>query len=515
MSVQLNPSEISELIKQRIEQFEVVTEAKNEGTIVSVSDGIIRIHGLADAMLGEMIELPGNNYAMAMNLERDSVGAVVLGGYGGIVEGQTVKCTGRILEVPTGEGLLGRVVDSLGNPIDGKGPIENSGFEPIEKVAPGVIARKSVDQPVQTGIKSIDSMIPLGRGQRELIIGDRQTGKTAIAIDAIINQKGTGIKCVYVAIGQKNSTISGIVRKLEEHGAMAHTIVVAASASESAALQFIAPFAGCTMGEYFRDKGEDALIVYDDLTKQAWAYRQISLLLRRPPGREAYPGDVFYLHSRLLERAARINAEYVEKLTGGKVKGKTGSLTALPIIETQAGDVSAFVPTNVISITDGQIFLESDLFNAGIRPAVNAGLSVSRVGGAAQTKIIKKLGGGIRMALAQYRELAAFAQFASDLDDATRAQLEHGQRVTELMKQLQYSPLSVAEMAISLFAAEKGFLQDVELNKVVDFEASLLAYSNAEHSDLIAEINDKCVLSDEVSAQLTKLVESFKATQTW
>ncbi|MFT5451858.1 MAG: F-type H+-transporting ATPase subunit alpha [Enterobacterales bacterium] len=515
MSVQLNPSEISELIKQRIEQFEVVTEAKNEGTIVSVSDGIVRIHGLADAMLGEMIELPGNNYAMAMNLERDSVGAVVLGGYGGIVEGQTVKCTGRILEVPTGEGLLGRVVDSLGNPIDGKGPIENSGFEPIEKVAPGVIARKSVDQPVQTGIKSIDSMIPLGRGQRELIIGDRQTGKTAIAIDAIINQKGTGIKCVYVAIGQKNSTISGIVRKLEEHGAMAHTIVVAASASESAALQFIAPFAGCTMGEYFRDKGEDALIVYDDLTKQAWAYRQISLLLRRPPGREAYPGDVFYLHSRLLERAARINAEYVEKLTGGKVKGKTGSLTALPIIETQAGDVSAFVPTNVISITDGQIFLESDLFNAGIRPAVNAGLSVSRVGGAAQTKIIKKLGGGIRMALAQYRELAAFAQFASDLDEATRAQLEHGQRVTELMKQLQYSPLSVAEMAISLFAAEKGYLKDVALNKVVDFEAALLAYSNAEHSALIAEINEKCVLSDEVSAQLSKLVESFKATQTW
>ena len=515
MSVQLNPSEISELIKQRIEQFEVVTEAKNEGTIVSVSDGIIRIHGLADAMLGEMIELPGNNYAMAMNLERDSVGAVVLGDYGNIVEGDTVKCTGRILEVPTGEGLMGRVVDSLGNPIDGKGPIESQGFEPIEKVAPGVIARKSVDQPVQTGIKSIDSMIPLGRGQRELIIGDRQTGKTAIAIDAIINQKGTGIKCVYVAIGQKASTISGIVRKLEEHGAMAHTIVVAASASESAALQFIAPFAGCTMGEYFRDKGEDALIVYDDLTKQAWAYRQISLLLRRPPGREAYPGDVFYLHSRLLERSARINADYVEKLTNGKVKGQTGSLTALPIIETQAGDVSAFVPTNVISITDGQIFLESDLFNAGIRPAVNAGLSVSRVGGAAQTKIIKKLGGGIRMALAQYRELAAFAQFASDLDDATRAQLEHGQRVTELMKQLQYSPLSVAEMAISLFAAEKGHLQDVELNKVVDFETALLSYANSENADLIAEINEKCELSDDVSAQLTKLVETFKATQTW
>ena len=515
MSVQLNPSEISELIKQRIEQFEVVTEARNEGTIVSVSDGIVRIHGLADAMLGEMIELPGNNYAMAMNLERDSVGAVVLGEYGDIVEGDTVKCTGRILEVPTGEGLMGRVVDSLGNPIDGKGPIESEGFEPIEKIAPGVIARKSVDQPVQTGIKSIDSMIPLGRGQRELIIGDRQTGKTAIAIDAIINQKGTGIKCVYVAIGQKASTISAIVRKLEEHGAMGHTIVVAASASESAALQFIAPFAGCTMGEYFRDKGEDALIVYDDLTKQAWAYRQISLLLRRPPGREAYPGDVFYLHSRLLERAARINAEYVEKLTNGKVKGKTGSLTALPIIETQAGDVSAFVPTNVISITDGQIFLESDLFNAGIRPAVNAGLSVSRVGGAAQTKIIKKLGGGIRMALAQYRELAAFAQFASDLDEATRAQLEHGQRVTELMKQLQYSPLSVAEMAISLFAAEKGHLQDVELNKVVAFEAALLSYANSENADLIAEINSKCELTDDVSAQLTKLVETFKATQTW
>ncbi len=515
MSVQLNPSEISELIKQRIEQFEVVSEARNEGTIVSVSDGIVRIHGLADAMLGEMIELPGNNYAMAMNLERDSVGAIVLGEYGDIVEGQTVKCTGRILEVPTGEGLMGRVVDSLGNPIDGKGPIESSGFEPIEKVAPGVIQRQSVDQPVQTGIKSIDSMIPLGRGQRELIIGDRQTGKTAIAIDAIINQKGTGIKCVYVAIGQKASTISSIVRKLEEHGAMAHTIVVAASASESAALQFIAPFSGCTMGEYFRDKGEDALIVYDDLTKQAWAYRQISLLLRRPPGREAYPGDVFYLHSRLLERAARINADYVEKLTDGKVKGQTGSLTALPIIETQAGDVSAFVPTNVISITDGQIFLESDLFNAGIRPAVNAGLSVSRVGGAAQTKIIKKLGGGIRMALAQYRELAAFAQFASDLDDATRAQLEHGQRVTELMKQLQYTPLSVAEMAISLFAAEKGYLQDVELNKVVNFEAALLAYAKAESSDLIAEINDKCELSDDISAKITKLVESFKSTQTW
>ncbi len=515
MSVQLNPSEISELIKQRIDQFEVVSEARNEGTIVSVSDGIIRIHGLADVMLGEMIELPGNNYAMAMNLERDSVGAVVLGAYGDIVEGQTVKCTGRILEVPVGEALLGRVVDALGSPIDGKGPIDSSGFSQIEKIAPGVIARQSVDEPVQTGIKSIDSMIPLGRGQRELIIGDRQTGKTAIAIDAIINQKDTGIKCVYVAIGQKASTIANIVRKLEEHDALKHTVVVAAAAADSAALQYLAPFSGCTMGEYFRDKGEDSLIVYDDLTKQAWAYRQISLLLRRPPGREAYPGDVFYLHSRLLERASRINAVEVEKLTDGEVKGQTGSLTALPIIETQAGDVSAFVPTNVISITDGQIFLESDLFNSGIRPAVNAGLSVSRVGGAAQTKIIKKLGGGIRIALAQYRELAAFAQFASDLDDATRAQLEHGQRVTELMKQNQYSPLSVAHMALSLFAAENGYLKDVELNKVVDFEKSLHDYADSEHADLIAEINKDCVLSDEVSEKLTSLLDTFKSTQTW
>ncbi len=515
MSMQLNPSEISELIKQRIDQFSVVSEARNEGTIVSVSDGILRIHGLADVMAGEMIELPGGKYGMALNLERDSVGAVVLGDYQDIVEGMTAKCTGRILEVPVGEGLLGRVVDALGNPIDGKGEIKNDGFAPVEKVAPGVITRQSVSQPVQTGIKSIDAMIPVGRGQRELIIGDRQTGKTAIAIDAVINQKGTGIKCVYVAIGQKSSTIANIVRKLEEHGAMDHTIVVAASASDAASLQFIAPFAGCSMGEYFRDRGEDALIIYDDLTKQAWAYRQISLLLRRPPGREAYPGDVFYLHSRLLERASRINADYVEKLTDGRVKGKTGSLTALPIIETQAGDVSAFVPTNVISITDGQIFLETDLFNAGIRPAVNAGLSVSRVGGAAQTKIIKKLGGGIRLALAQYRELAAFAQFASDLDDATRAQLEHGQRVTELMKQKQYSPMSVAEMAVSLFAAEKGHLKDVELNKVGDFEAALLDYVRAQHAELMAEINEKQDFNDEVASALEAAITKFKSTQTW
>lgn len=515
MSMQLNPAEISELIRQRINNFEVVSEARNEGTIVSVSDGILKIHGLAEVMQGEMIELPGNKYGLALNLERDSVGAVVLGDYSDIVEGQKAKCTGRILEVPTGECMLGRVVDALGNPIDGKGPIEGATFSPVEKVAPGVISRQSVDQPVQTGYKSVDAMIPVGRGQRELIIGDRQTGKTALAIDAIINQKGTGVKCIYVAVGQKASTIANIVRKLEEHGAMAHTIVVSAAASDSAALQFIAPFSGCTMGEFFRDTGEDALIVYDDLTKQAWAYRQISLLLRRPPGREAYPGDVFYLHSRLLERAARINAEHVEKITNGKVKGKTGSLTALPIIETQAGDVSAFVPTNVISITDGQIFLETDLFNAGIRPAVNAGLSVSRVGGAAQTKIVKKLGGGVRLALAQYRELAAFAQFASDLDDATREQLEHGQRVTELMKQNQYSPMSVAEMAVSLFAAEKGYLKDIELNKIQDFESALLDHMKGHEQQLLATINEAGDYNADIETALDAALTKFKESATW
>ena len=466
---QLNPSEISELIKQRIGNVDLAVTAKNEGTIVSVSDGIVRVYGLADVMYGEMIEFEGGVFGMALNLERDSVGSVVLGEYKGLAEGQTARCTGRILEVPVGPGLLGRVVDPLGNPIDGKGDIVADGTQPIEKVAPGVIARKSVDQPIQTGLKAIDAMVPVGRGQRELIIGDRQTGKTAVAIDAIINQKGTGIKCIYVAIGQKQSSIASVVRKLEEHGAMDHTIVVAAGAADPASMQFLAPFSGCTMGEYFRDRGEDALIVYDDLSKQAVAYRQISLLLRRPPGREAYPGDVFYLHSRLLERAARVNADYVEAFTNGEVKGKTGSLTALPIIETQAGDVSAFVPTNVISITDGQIFLETNLFNSGIRPAMNAGISVSRVGGAAQTKIVKKLGGGIRLALAQYRELAAFAQFASDLDDATRKQLEHGQRVTELMKQKQYSPQSVADMGLVLYVANEGHLDDVPVNKVVAF----------------------------------------------
>ena len=509
--MQLNPSEISELIKSRIENFDQKVEARTEGTIVSLMDGIIRIHGLADAMQGEMIELPGDTFAMALNLERDSVGAVVLGSYGHLLEGDTAKCTGRILEVPTGNEMLGRVVDALGMPIDGKGPVNAELTAPIEKIAPGVIERQSVDQPVQTGLKAIDAMVPVGRGQRELIIGDRQTGKTAVAIDAIINQAGTGVKCVYVAIGQKASTVANIVRKLEEHGAMEHTIIVAANASESAAMQYIAPYSGCTMGEYFRDRGQDALIVYDDLTKQAWAYRQVSLLLRRPPGREAYPGDVFYLHSRLLERASRVNAEYVEEFTKGEVKGKTGSLTALPIIETQDGDVSAFVPTNVISITDGQIFLESDLFNAGIRPAINAGLSVSRVGGSAQTTIIKKLGGGIRLALAQYRELAAFAQFASDLDDATRAQLELGERVTELMKQAQYSPLSIAEMAFSLLAANEGYLIDVDVKKVVDYETAMLAHMKSNQADLIAQINESGDFNDDIAASMKAALDDFKA----
>ncbi len=509
--MQLNPSEISELIKSRIENFDNKVEARTEGTIVSLTDGIIRIHGLADAMQGEMIELPGDTFAMALNLERDSVGAVVLGSYGHLTEGDTAKCTGRILEVPIGEELLGRVVDALGRPIDGKGPINAKLTAPIEKIAPGVIERKSVDQPVQTGLKAIDAMVPIGRGQRELIIGDRQTGKTAVAIDAIINQANTGVKCIYVAIGQKASTVANILRKLEEHGAMEHTIIVAASAAESAAMQFIAPYSGCSMGEYFRDRGQDALIIYDDLTKQAWAYRQVSLLLRRPPGREAYPGDVFYLHSRLLERASRVNADYVEAFTNGEVKGKTGSLTALPIIETQDGDVSAFVPTNVISITDGQIFLESDLFNSGIRPAINAGLSVSRVGGAAQTTIIKKLGGGVRLALAQYRELAAFAQFASDLDDATRAQLELGERVTELMKQAQYSPLSVAEMAFSLYAANEGYLNDVDVKKVVAYESAMLADMKSNHADLIAQIDESGDYNDDIAAAMRSALDNFKA----
>jgi len=511
----LNPAEISELIREKIAQFQVVAEARNEGTIVSLKDGIVRLHGLADVMQGEMIEFPGSVFGLALNLERDSVGAVILGDASTLSEGQKGKCTGRILEVPVGEALLGRVVDALGNPIDGKGPIATTLLSPIEKLAPGVIERKSVDQPVQTGLKSIDAMIPIGRGQRELIIGDRQTGKTAIAIDAIINQKGTGVLCVYVAIGQKASSVASLVRKLEEHGAMEHTIVVVAGASESAAMQFIAPYAGCAMGEYFMERGRDSLIVYDDLTKQAWAYRQISLLLRRPPGREAYPGDIFYLHSRLLERAARINAEEVERLTNGEVKGRTGSLTALPIIETQAGDVSAFVPTNVISITDGQIFLDVDLFNSGVRPAINSGLSVSRVGGAAQTKIMKKLGGGTRLALAQFRELEAFSQFASDLDEVTRKQLERGQRITELMKQKQYSPFSVADMAVSLFVVDKGYLDDIPVAEVSAFESALQSFMHTTQSALLQKINETGIYDADIESALTAAVEEFKRTGTW
>ncbi|MDR1887966.1 MAG: F0F1 ATP synthase subunit alpha [Zoogloeaceae bacterium] len=510
--MQLNPSEISELIKSKIQNLGVGAQTRTEGVVVSVTDGICRVHGLQDVMQGEMLEFPGNTFGMALNLERDSVGAVVLGEYRHISEGDTVKCTGRILEVPIGPELLGRVVNSLGQPIDGKGPLNNKLTDKIEKVAPGVIWRKSVSQPVQTGLKSIDAMVPIGRGQRELIIGDRQTGKTAVAVDTIINQKGTGVKCIYVAIGQKASTIANVVRKLEEHGALEYTIVVAASASETAALQYIAPYSGCTMGEYFRDRGEDALIIYDDLTKQAWAYRQVSLLLRRPPGREAYPGDVFYLHSRLLERAARVSEAWVEKLTNGEVKGRTGSLTALPVIETQAGDVSAFVPTNVISITDGQIFLETDLFNAGIRPAINAGISVSRVGGAAQTKIIKKLGGGVRLALAQYRELAAFAQFASDLDEATRKQLEHGRLVTELMKQPQYAPMSISEMAVTLYAADKGFYEGVEVRRALDFEKSLLAYLKQNAAHVLEKMETSKDLDKETEEALAAAITAFKAT---
>ena len=510
--MQLNPAEISELLKAKIENLDTKQEIHTRGTVISVTDGIVRVHGLSDVMQGEMLEFPNNTFGLAMNLERDSVGAVVLGEYEHIKEGDEVKCAGRILEVPIGRELVGRVVNALGQPIDGKGPIDTKLTAPIEKIAPGVIARQSVDQPMQTGVKAIDSMVPIGRGQRELIIGDRQTGKTAVALDAIVNQKGTGVVCIYVAVGQKASSIANVVRKLEEYGAMEHTIVVAATASEAAALQFIAPYAGCTMGEFFRDRGEDALIVYDDLSKQAVAYRQISLLLRRPPGREAYPGDVFYLHSRLLERAARINADEVEKLTGGEVKGKTGSLTALPIIETQAGDVSAFVPTNVISITDGQIFLETDLFNSGIRPAINAGISVSRVGGAAQTKVIKKLGGGIRLALAQYRELAAFSQFASDLDEATRKQLQHGEVVTELMKQKQFSTLNTAEMALTLWAINEGSYGDVPVSKALSFEAEFLSYVRTQYPKVLESINETGAMSDDNEKALTEAMKSFKAS---
>ena len=512
---QLNPSEISSVLKEKIAGLDLSAERKNEGIIVSVSDGIVRIHGMGDVMYGELIEFENGVLGLALNLEQDSVGAVVLGDYLGLVEGQKALCTGRILEVPVGEALLGRVVDALGAPIDGKGEIKTDKTAPVEVVAPGVIARQSVDQPVQIGLKAVDAMVPIGRGQRELIIGDRQTGKTAVAIDAIINQKGTGIKCIYVAIGQKQSTVVNVVKKLEEHGALEHTIIVSASASDPAPMQYLSAYSGCSMGEYFRDKGEDALIVYDDLSKQAVAYRQVSLLLKRPPGREAYPGDVFYLHSRLLERAARVNADYVEKATNGKVKGKTGSLTALPIIETQAGDVSAFVPTNVISITDGQIFLETDLFNSGVRPAINPGISVSRVGGAAQTKIMKKLSGGVRTALAQYRELAAFSQFASDLDEATKAQLARGQRITELIKQKQYAPMSVAQQSLSIFAADRGFMDDVEVEKIGTFEEALHSFFTSEKPDLEKSINDTGDWNDDIEKQFTEVVEQFKKTQTF
>ena len=511
----LNPSEISQIIKDRINNLETTSQESNEGTIVFLSDGIARIHGLSEVMYGELIEFEGGITGMALNLERDSVGVVIFGDYKKLAEGDTAKCTGKILEVPVGTELLGRVVDALGNPIDGKGPVDCSSYSPIEKVAPGVMTRKPVDQPVQIGLKAVDSMVPIGRGQRELIIGDRQTGKTAIALDAIINQKGTGVKCIYVAVGQKQSSIAAVVRKLEEFGAMEHTIVVAAAAADPAPMQFLAPYSGCSMGEYFRDLGEDALIIYDDLSKQAVAYRQISLLLRRPPGREAYPGDIFYLHSRLLERGCRVNEEYVAEQSGGKVKDKTGSLTALPIIETQAGDVSAFVPTNVISITDGQIFLETSYFNKGLLPAMNPGISVSRVGGAAQTPLIKKLGGGVRIALAQFRELEAFAQFASDLDDASREQLELGQKVTELMKQKQYSPMTVAEMGLVLFAVEKGYLKDVELNKIADYESALISYMTSEHKEFMEKLAETGEYSDEVVQTFTDALEKFKTTQTY
>ncbi len=515
--MQLNPAEISELIKSRIEGLAASSDIRNQGTVVSVTDGIVRIHGLSDVMQGEMLEFPADeegqpSYGLALNLERDSVGAVILGGYEHISEGDTVKCTGRILEVPVGPELIGRVVNALGQPIDGKGPINAKMTDVIEKVAPGVIARQSVDQPLQTGLKSIDSMVPIGRGQRELIIGDRQTGKTAVAIDTIISQKGQGVTCIYVAIGQKASSIKNVVRALEQAGAMDYTIVVAASASESAAMQYVSAYSGCTMGEYFRDRGEDALIVYDDLSKQAVAYRQVSLLLRRPPGREAFPGDVFYLHSRLLERAARVNADYVEAFTKGEVKGKTGSLTALPVIETQAGDVSAFVPTNVISITDGQIFLETILVCAAppTRDTEIPALMAGRI--PALNRLIKGLSGGIRTDLAQYRELAAFAQFASDLDEATRKQLDRGARVTELLKQAQYSPLPISLMGATLFAVNKGFMDDVDVKKILAFESGLHQFLKTSHSALLERLEKNRAFDKEGKdeAELTQAITAFK-----
>ena len=496
--MQLNPSEISELIKSKIEKLDTGAESRTQGTIVSVTDGIVRIHGLSAVMQGEMLEFPGNTFGLALNLERDSVGAVVLGDYEHLTEGDTVKCTGRILEVPVGEALLGRVVDSLGRPIDGKGPITTATTSPIEMVAPGVITRQSVSQPLQTGLKSIDSMVPIGRGQRELIIGDRQTGKTAVAIDAIINQKGTGVKCIYVAVGQKASSVADVVRKLEEHGAMANTIIVAATSSDPAAMQYIAPYAGCAMGEYFRDRGEDALIVYDDLTKQAWAYRQISLLLRRPPGREAYPGDIFYNHSRLLERAAKLNDEL-----------GAGSMTALPIIETQQGDVSAYIPTNVISITDGQVYLEPSLFFSGVRPAINVGLSVSRVGGAAQVKAMKQVAGMLRLELAQYRELAAFAQFGSELDKSTQQQLNRGIRLVEILKQPQYQPLPMERQISIIYAGTRGFLDKYPVDVLAQYEQQLYSFLESKYSEILKEIKEVKEISEDLDNRMKAAFSEF------
>src|ERR1700726_4320579 len=495
----IKASEISDLIKARIEKFQSATEARNVGTVVSVTDGIVRIHGLADARYGEMLEFVGNTFGLALNLEQDSVGAVVLGDYKHISEGSVVKTTGRILEVPVGPELLGRVVDALGLPIDGKGPVNAKLKSPLERVAPGVIFRKSVSQPVQTGLKAIDSMIPIGRGQRELIIGDRQTGKTAGALDTIINSKGNDLVCIYNAIGQKRSSIAQVVKILEDAGAMEYTIVVAASASEPAPMQYISPYAATAIGEHFRDSKRHALVIYDDLSKHAAAYREISLLLRRPPGREAYPGDVFYLHSRLLERSAKLSDK-----NGG------GSLTALPIIETQAGDVSAYIPTNVISITDGQIYLETDLFNQGVRPAVNVGLSVSRVGGSAQIKAMRQVAGSLKLELAQYRELAAFASFGSDLDKATQAQLNRGQRLVELLKQDQFSPLPFSKQILIIFAGTGGFLDDLPVNQVRDFEKELYKYVDATNAGLLRTIIEKKILDDSLKAQLTDLIKQAK-----
>jgi len=499
MLMQIRAEEISKIIRDQIQNFEQKVQMEEIGTVLSAGDGIAKVYGLDNAMSGELVEFPGGVYGIVFNLEEDNVGIVVMGDYEHIKEGDVVKRTGRIASVPVGEALIGRVVNPLGVPIDGKGPLNTTEYDVIEKIAPGIIKRKPVHEPLQTGIKAIDSMIPIGRGQRELIIGDRQTGKTAIVIDTIINQKGKGVICVYVAIGQKRSTVARIIDTLEKHGAMEYTIIVSATASDPAPLQFIAPFAGCTMGEYFRDRGKHALLIYDDLSKQATAYRQLSLLLRRPPGREAYPGDVFYLHSRLLERAAKLNDEF-----------GAGSLTALPIIETQAGDVSAYIPTNVISITDGQIYLESDLFYSGIRPAVNVGLSVSRVGGAAQIKAMKQVAGRLRLELAQYRELAAFAQFGSDLDAATQAQLNRGEKLVELLKQGQYKPVPVEEQVLAIFCGVNGYLDDIPTKSVSKFESEFINYVKINKPEIINEIVDKKALSDELTAKIKATVEEFK-----